>query len=148
MKIKPIVAAVLAASSLCLAAPAFATTLASSLDGPSVPTGGDGNGWADFVASIDGDNGRLCYRLETHNVDNQTIAHIHEGSAGDPGRPLINLTIGSNSCTNISASLMQDILDNPSNYYVDVLSSAFPKGAVRGQLALGDPTSVFSYNGN
>lgn len=149
MKSMPFVVGLLAASSLAFAAtPALAnTTLASALDGASVPTGGDDNGTADFVAAVDGDNSRICYRLDTHNVNNETIAHIHEGSAGSPGRPLVNLTIGSNSCAYISASLMQDIMSNPSNYYVDVLSAAFPKGAVRGQLTLSD-SGTFSYNGN
>ena len=43
---------------------------------------------------------------------------------------------------------MSAILNDPTSYYVDVLSSAYPLGAVRGQLALGDSSMTFSYNGN
>ncbi len=153
MNTKPIAACLLAASTLTLAAtPAFAdlanVQLASSLDGPSVPNGGDSNGTADFVAAIDGDNSRICYRLETHNVNNQTIAHIHEGTAGAPGRPLVNLQIGSDSCAYVNAALLQDIMANPSDYYVDVLSASFPKGAVRGQLTVTDGGGSLALSSN
>jgi hypothetical protein len=152
MNIKPIAATLLAASSLAFAAtPALADSnviLFASLDGPSVPNGGDPAASGTFTASVGDGASRICYRLETQSLDNQTIAHIHEGASGEPGRPLINLQIGANSCTSVSGSTMSAILNDPAAFYVDVLSSDFPEGAVRGQLALGDSSSTFSYNGN
>jgi hypothetical protein len=39
-------------------------------------------------------------------------------------------------CVEAKASVVKGIIANPSNYYVNVHSPEFPKGAIRGQLAL------------
>jgi hypothetical protein len=74
--------------------------------------------------------------LHTSNIGDETKAHLHEGAAGNPGRPLIDLDVEDDSCRSVDSSTLQDIVDNPSNYYVDVLTRNYNHGAVRGQLAL------------
>ena len=38
-------------------------------------------------------------------------------------------------CATASADVVKDILQNPGNYYVNVHTSDFPAGAIRGQLS-------------
>jgi CHRD domain len=127
----------LAGSTLALANPPISPNLTASLDGPSVPVGGDPDGVATFAGSLDPDTGNLCYELDTSNVAFATIAHIHEGTAGAPGRPLVSLALNSSGCTAIDPVLAQEMLANPSAYYVDVVNQAYTQGAVRGQLGMG-----------
>jgi hypothetical protein len=63
----------------------------------------------------------------------------HEAPAGSPGPVVLPLeapTKGrSRECRSIAPELAQEILDNPSDYYVNVHNPEHPGGAVRGQLA-------------
>ena len=60
------------------------------------------------------------------------------GAAGQSGGPVINFNVAENGLdgcvTGVDRDLMQQILDNPSAYYVNVHNQAYPGGAVRGQL--------------
>jgi hypothetical protein len=66
-----------------------------------------------------------------------TAAHIHDDDFGVPGG-VVTLKAptkgASGGCTTVGRSLVQDIADNPSGYYVNVHNADFPAGAVRGQL--------------
>jgi hypothetical protein len=75
-----------------------------------------------------------------------TAAHIHIGAAGVAGPPVVTLTAPSESglsttCVTVDATLMQELVNNPSNYYVNVHNADFPDGAVRGQMTFGAPSS-------
>ena len=89
----------------------------------------------------------ICYRLIWQDIEGLVIgAHIHEGSATvDNPAPLVGL-IDANidgtfsgaegrfqACT-ISAEA-DAIAENPENYYVNIHSTEFTGGAIRGQLA-------------
>lgn len=39
-------------------------------------------------------------------------------------------------CKSADVALIHAIMQNPTNYYVNVHTVAFPKGAIRGQLAV------------
>jgi hypothetical protein len=78
-----------------------------------------------------------------------TLAHIHgPAAAGANAGVLVNtgltaatglpgaaVTFSSKSAVTVDAALMQQIIDNPGNYYFNVHSALNPGGVVRGQLA-------------
>jgi len=74
-----------------------------------------------------------------------TLGHIHKGPAGVAGGVVISANVTSTALTNGSGSLVlsntspdlavvQDILNNPSQYYFNLHSTLNPGGFTRGQL--------------
>jgi CHRD domain-containing protein len=77
-------------------------------------------------------------------------AHVHPGAAGNNGSVVIstgitgasavNLPSGATSLvfngitTGVTATLLNDILNNPAGYYFNVHTTLNPGGAIRGQL--------------
>ncbi len=121
---------------------------------------GDRNGRGEaYVFGIDGDLTTLCYIVTASKIDptfvaGQTgMAHIHRGAKGTNGPIVANLAfpVGGDAADCLTegeagkfprlgmagepASIVQDILANPSAYYVNVHTGEFPAGAIRGQLA-------------
>ncbi len=68
-----------------------------------------------------------------------TGAHIHIGSTSEAGPVVVPLTPPtngfSNTCVAVSPELANALRTNPTNYYVNVHTTTFPGGEVRGQLA-------------
>jgi hypothetical protein len=100
---------------------------------------GDRNGGGSFSAVIKGRE--LCYGLAVRDIEDPTMAHIHRGGRNTNGPILVPLTHpetgdpgASSACTELSRSLVRQIRRNPGGFYVNVHNSAFPDGAVRGQL--------------
>jgi hypothetical protein len=108
-----------------------------------------------YVFGIDGDPSTLCYALvdigklaEVAQVPgNGRQAHIHEGPRGSNG-PVVAvlawpqdgqagdcLTEGeAGKFPTGEAGIVQRILNNPQDFYVNVHNAAYPAGAIRGQL--------------
>jgi hypothetical protein len=69
--------------------------------------------------------------------------HIHEGAAGVAGPVVENLIVLGGVFVNgtmtgtfpIAADVALRMVQNPSNFYVNIHTTAFPNGAIRGQLA-------------
>jgi hypothetical protein len=118
-----------------------------------VPTAGDpdGVGAAAFTFDfIDASHTQVCWDLSYSGITAPTLAHIHRGGAGqntapnqvvpDPLVATSLLPLGPNSatgCAGIDPALVTEITTTPSNFYVDVHTSDFPAGAIRGQLSVG-----------
>lgn len=114
---------------------------------------GDPNGRGSvYVFGIDGDPTTLCYVLEVSKIAELELApgapraaHIHEGAAGvngpvevtlawpQDGQAADCLTEGE-AGKGLDPGEVQEILANPSSFYVNVHNGEFPGGAVRGQL--------------
>lgn len=103
--------------------------------GPGDP---DGSGFA--VISVDPDAGTVGYAISVQGIAAPTAAHIHIGPAGVPGNIVVDLNptftndVATGTVTAVSTDLLEDILANPSGFYVNVHNADFPGGAVRGQL--------------
>jgi CHRD domain len=131
---------------LALGAPAlaegrpFATTLTGAAEVPG-PGDADASGTA-FIALNQG-QGEVCFDLSWAGIDGTvTAAHIHVGAATAAGPVVVGLFAGSfagtdsaSGCVSASEELIKAIRQDPASYYVNVHSTLFPAGAIRGQLA-------------
>ena len=108
---------------------------AAEVPGPGDP---DGSGTATIRLQLE--RGEVCFDLTVSNIGPATAAHIHEGADGVAGPVVIPLdpapTGGSSSgcISDVDAALLQNIAQNPGQYYVNVHNEEFPDGAIRGQL--------------
>ena len=101
---------------------------------------GDPDGRGSFTAIVDGD--QLCFGITVTNLDQPVAAHIHNARRNQNGAIVVPLTQptggdpgAASGCTPVDPALAQAILKNPHKYYANVHTTAFPSGAVRGQLA-------------
>lgn len=100
--------------------------------------GGDGTGTAQV--DINSDENQVCYDISLEGVQSVTAAHIHSGGSDEAGPVVVNLEYdgddqGADKCVDgVSESDLEDISENPANFYVNVHSEQYPDGAVRGQL--------------
>lgn len=104
------------------------------------------------VFGVDGDPTTLCYVLEVSRIQLVPVgsgmaAHIHEGAYGENG-PVVAALAGpedGNAADCLTegeegkfptgeAGIVQRILNNPSDFYINVHNPQFPDGAIRGQL--------------
>jgi hypothetical protein len=111
------------------------------LSGPvEVPPGDpDGSGLATFI--IDPARSQLCYAIVVKDITLPAIlAHIHIAPAGVAGPIVVPLAAPdangtSSGCIGgLDQQLLRAIKSNPRQYYVNVHTTDFPAGAVRGQL--------------
>ena len=128
-------------ATLALAGTALAaeTTLAGVTEGEN-PGDPDGSGTASIV--IDPAAGTACRNLMAENINPVTQSHIHIGAEGESGDVVVPLDVDGFTGTSEGciepmedAAVLQQILDNPAGYYVNLHTEDFPAGAIRGQLA-------------
>ena len=104
-----------------------------------VPGPGDPDGGGTVQVTLNTDKNEVCYDLTVTNIDEATAAHIHEGAVGKDGPVKVGLDApkggSAKDCKTADAAVVKDIMANPANYYVNIHNAAYPKGAVRGQLA-------------
>lgn len=120
-------------------------TLTAELAGAMVVPGpGDPAGSGSFNATIVMNEaaGELCYQLEVADMSSEvTAAHVHAGAEGQAGEVRVQLTppIGGpvDECVALNASDLVPIMDDPSQFYVQVHSQGHPDGALRAQLSEG-----------
>lgn len=101
--------------------------------------GGEGSGTA--TVEIDADENEVCYEFELEGVEGVNAAHIHEGEDGQSGDPVVDLAYsgddaGADDCVDgVDESILEDILKDPSGYYVNLHTEDLPDGAARAQLS-------------
>ena len=149
MKPRLVALAIALCAALTLAIPSVATAakkpLFAALNGQNEigedgrRGAGDRNGGGSFSAVIKGDE--LCYGLAVRDIRDPVAAHIHRGRRNQNGPIVVPLTHpesgnpgASSDWAELSSSLIRAIRRNPGRYYVNVHTSDFPDGAIRGQL--------------
>lgn len=99
-----------------------------------VPSGsGDLDGSGTAFLTIDTSNNSISWNIVVANIDTVTLDHIHSGAAGVNGPIVVDFggaLVGSGL---IDADLANVVL-NPGNFYVNVHTSTFGGGAIRGQV--------------
>ena len=119
----------------------LATAMTGAEEAPG-PGDADATGQADL--RLNQGQARICFDLSWEAIDGTVVAaHIHEAPAGVPGPIVVPLFEGTFSgtdslsdCVQVDRSLVKDIRQHPSDYYVNVHSlPGFGAGAIRGQLS-------------
>ena len=129
----------IAATFAVFSANAATTKFQAALTGAAeVPGPGAEKGMGEATLSFDSDKGQVCYMLHAMGSDTPNIDNIHNCTAGTacglvlPLAPPANGT--SEGCAPLAADVLTDIVAHPTDYYVNVHSAQFPRGAMRGQL--------------
>jgi hypothetical protein len=105
-----------------------------------VPTGtGDPDGSGVALFDIKPQQGKICYVIWVKNVDGDiTGAHIHLGRPGHEGPHVVDLAPpihgASVGCNWIGRRLAYQLWFRSTRFYVNVHSTKYTDGAVRGQL--------------
>ena len=112
--------------------------LTAHLAGTNEVPSGDPDGSGHARVTLNQGRSRICFDIEVEDIGTVVNAHIHAAPAGVNGpvvvpfNPAVN---GLKNCVTADPDLIKDIRQNPANYYVNVHTSEFPGGAVRGQLS-------------
>jgi hypothetical protein len=90
----------------------------------------------------------ICWEITGTNLEGTVVAaHIHEAPAGVNGGVVVGLfgpgtstpapsSLPADGCAEtVSQSLIKRIRQNPDAFYVNVHTTAFPDGEMRGQLS-------------
>jgi hypothetical protein len=115
----------------------LSTTLTGAAE---VPGPGDPDGSGVATISVNPGQEEVCWEISAQNIIlPATAAHIHVGPVDEFGPVVVTLSApdasgSSSGCTTVERNLALDILKNPEDYYVNVHTSDFPNGAIRGQL--------------
>ena len=126
-------------------------TFAVKLSGSQVPGGGDPDAKGFALIRMNPKTETVCLGVAWAKVDGAVTAmHIHMGKAGTTGAhhiELLNdehLAGGHNffrTCVQgqkhegmSAGDAIKEVIDDPSNFYLNIHSTAYEKGALRGQL--------------
>ena len=141
-RVAPVIALVVVV--LVLAPVAAAQTLGAVLTGSQEVPPNTNPGFGNATVTFDATRQNINVTITVANLG-ATINnfHIHEAPAGSNGPVVVNLIGLGGQFVNgtmtgtfaIAADVAQRMLANPSNFYVNVHTTALPGGAVRGQLA-------------
>lgn len=121
----------------------------AELDGGRLTADLDGTGTAHVTVNVGQE--RVCWELQNlDHLDTLIAAHIHRAPANAQGPIRISFfnfgePINLDGCTEVPGTAavpfdrarLEDIMQHPENYYVNVHTTAFTGGAIRGQLSRG-----------
>ena len=112
--------------------------LRAQLSGANEPGGGDPDGAGLARVEINDTTNTICTDLEIRQIGTVTAAHIHRGAPGMNGPPVVTLDApddnDSDDCDDAADALVDEIRNNPGGFYVNVHTTDYPEGAIRGQL--------------
>lgn len=112
------------------------------------PNPGDPDGTGTAKVTVNREKGEVCYEITVSNITlPATGFHIHSGPAAVAGPVVVPFTAPSTGssagcASNVAPDLLSKIGQDPAGYYLNVHTSDFPGGAIRGQLpkeSTGDP---------
>ena len=81
-------------------------------------------------------SGRACWNLTIAGTDKPVSAHVHRGLSGTLGDVVIPLgdRFSHRGCVLSGKLALEAVAGNPADYYVDIHTTKYIQGAVRGQL--------------
>ena len=112
-------------------------SITTSLSGRDEVPKGEEEGSGVATIKLDVANGKVCWTFRVSGVKGPNAAHIHKAPAGKAGPVVVPFFGGAykpSGCASAKPALVRAILDNPTQYYVNIHNAEYPPGAVRGQL--------------
>ncbi len=111
----------------------------------SMTTKRKGAGDADGLGSANvliHDSDTVCFGLSVSRIGTPIAAHIHRGKRNQIGPVRVSLTppstgnpgASSGCVSGVASSVVTELRRHPSRFYVNVHTSQYPDGAIRGQL--------------
>lgn len=106
-----------------------------------VPNQGDLDGTGTARLTLNSGTGEICWTIQVSDIQlPASAAHIHVGADTTTGPVVVGLsapdaTGSASGCTAADPDLIKAIRRDPAAYYVNVHTSDFPAGALRGQLS-------------
>jgi hypothetical protein len=139
--LRPLALGVALALVAVAASPATADSgkkLSTVLTGAAEVGGGDPDGTGVAALRVNPGTGEICYTITVASLDPVIAAHIHAAPAGVNGPIVVPLTAPTSGfvsdCITVDRLLARAIALDSDEYYVNVHTTVFPAGAVRGQL--------------
>lgn len=117
------------------------TAVSIRLAGETEAPAGDPVGTGSATIRLRLGQGQICFVLNAANITlPAAAAHIHRGVAGASGPVVITLRPpaaggSASGCVAVPRTLVRELLGSRSAFYVNIHTSDFPAGAIRGQLA-------------
>ena len=124
------------------------TVYNASLTGTAeVPGPGDPDGAGSAVVAIDATANRACVLTIVSAIDlPATMAHIHSGAVGVAGPVVVPITAPATataaSCGTATPAIISAIVTSPVGHYVNVHTTPFAGGAIRGPLSVRTATGI------
>ncbi len=130
-------------------------TLSTQLNGAKIPGGGDLGARGSARFELAPGEASVCFEIRWRDLDGVvTAAHIHRAARGATGPHHIDLVNGEHlvgkrnllaACVAVqdgghghggasAEATIQQVIDRPQDFYLNVHTTAFPAGAIRGQL--------------
>lgn len=135
----PAIGLALAATPVAHAAPAAMTAYHATLTAADEVSPGPPGGTGTATIEVDSVANQVCSTLTwSSQVGTPSAAHIHRGAPKTNGPILVTLSPTSGRhCAAADPAALAAIAADPGSYYVNIHTSAYPGGAVRGQLQAG-----------
>ena len=139
-----------ALATVALAAPATAAGRpldAELLGANEVGAGGDPDGSGTADITVNPGTGQVCFEITVADLDPVILGHIHDAPAGQNGGVVVDFGLTqadfvvdvngvgtASGCVPVTRAQATEIVKDPSGYYVNIHTTAFRAGALRGQL--------------
>lgn len=105
---------------------------------PAIGTAGDMDGSGLARLTLKPAAKQICYDFQLSGVATPLMAHIHKGPEAENGPSVITLFTGPggklDGCVPWTEKQLTAIVADPSSFYVNLSTTEFPDGALRGQL--------------
>lgn len=89
--------------------------------------------------TLDASKGSVCWTFDITGIGKPAVAHIHKGLPGTAGGVVVPLgtSYKVKGCASAAKKTVAAIESQPNAYYVNVHTTTYPGGAIRGQLVVG-----------
>ena len=106
------------------------------------PWNGDADGTGSALITVNRGQREVCWDLSVANIQlPASLSHIHREQPGYRGAIVVTLSApdatgtASGCVSGQDPTLLDELVESPESFYVNVHNAPYPAGAVRGQLA-------------